>query len=86
MLHLVKRSVSAHDQPGVRYDVYKIDYGCYVDLLTTQKAPQGLLPVDDPVEGGEYIDVPPGDYRAIRRAILDLNAFQEQLQDAERAA
>ena len=30
VIHLLKRNVSAHDQPGVRYDVYKIDYGCYV--------------------------------------------------------
>lgn len=84
VLHLVKRSVSAHDQPGVRYDVYKIDYGCYVDLLTTQKAPQGLLPVDDPGEGAAYVDVPPDDYRAIRRAILDLDEFlkEAQVQDA----
>ncbi len=82
VLHLVKRSVSAHDQPGVRYDVYKIDYGCYVDLLTTQKAPQGLLPLDEPTEGVSHVDVPPDDYRAIRRAILDIDAFETQQEDA----
>lgn len=84
VLHLVKRGVSAHDQPGVRYDVYKIDYSCYVDLLTTQKAPQGFLPVDDSGEGAAYVDVPPDDYRAIRRAILDLDTFQEQALDVDR--
>jgi hypothetical protein len=42
VIHLLKRNVSAHDQPGVRYDVYKIDYGCYVDLLLTARSPQGL--------------------------------------------
>ncbi len=72
VLHLLKRNVSAHDQPGERYDVYKIDYGCYVDLLATTKAPQGLIATDD----GGFIDVPPDDYRAIRRAILDIAAFQ----------
>ncbi len=77
VLHLVKRSVSAHDQPGVRYDVYKIDYGCYVDLLTTQKAPQGLLALDADADGVSHIDVPPDDYRAIRRAILDLDEFEQ---------
>jgi hypothetical protein len=70
LLHILKRGVSTHDQPGVRFDVYKLDYGCYVDLLTTQHAPIGLLPADE----GEsaYVDVPPDDYRSIRRAILDL--------------
>jgi hypothetical protein len=84
VLHLVKRSVSAHDQPGVRYDVYKIDYGCYVDLLTTQKAPQGLLALDTDVDGASYIDVPPDDYRAIRRAILDLAEFERSFSSASR--
>lgn len=78
VLHLVKRGVSAHDQPGIRYDVYKIDYGCYVDLLTTQRAPQGLLPLDnDDEDASGYVDVPPDDYRAIRRAILDLSEFEK---------
>jgi hypothetical protein len=77
--HLLKRNISAHDEPGVRYDVYKIDYGCYVDLLTTLKAPQGLLPSGD---GGDndlstFFEVPPDDYRAIRRAILDPSRFED---------
>ncbi|MGJ8654071.1 MAG: ORC-CDC6 family AAA ATPase [Opitutaceae bacterium] len=75
VLHLLKRNISAHDQPGVRYDVYKIDYGCYVDLLSTVRSPQGLLNLD---EGG-YSDVPPDDYRAIRRAILDMNEFKREI-------
>ena len=37
--------------PDAIYDVYKLDYGCYVDLLTTQNAPRGLLP-DDEAESG----------------------------------
>jgi hypothetical protein len=74
VLHLLKRSISTHDQPGIRYDSYKIDYGCYVDLLTTGKAPLGLLPSEDQA----FVEVPPDDYRAIRRAILDLGEFQSQ--------
>ncbi len=72
VLHVLKRSISAHDQPGVRYDSYKIDYGCYVDLLTTKRAPLGLFLGEDE----SLIDVPPDDYRAIRRAILDLDTFK----------
>jgi len=74
VLHILKRNISARDQPGTRYDVYKLDYGCYVDLINTTGAPQGLLP--GATEGQEdYMDVPPDDYRAIRRAILDLDEF-----------
>ncbi len=75
VLHVLKRSISSHDHPGIRYDVYKLDYGCYVNLLSTTKAPQGLLPFDDD-DSGHYIDVPPDDYRSIRRAILNLNEFE----------
>ena len=77
VLHIVKRSISSHDEPGVRYNVYKLDYGSYVDLLTTQQAPQGLLKLDDPSSDAEsYVQVPPDDYRSIRRAILRLDEFR----------
>jgi hypothetical protein len=87
VLHILKRNISAHDQPGVRYDAYKLDYGCYVDLINTSRATQGLLPFDDLLgENTEkFIDVPPDDYRSIRRAILDLEHFSEA-QKAERKA
>lgn len=67
LLHLLKKSISSNDEPGKRYDVYKIDYGCYVDLISTSRAPMGLLAG---AEDGAYVDVPPDDYRSIRRAIL----------------
>jgi hypothetical protein len=80
VLHLLKRNVSAHDQPGVRYDVYKLDYGCYVDLFGTMKSPLGLLGADD----GSFVSVPPDDYRAIRRAILELQQFERTLSTTAR--
>lgn len=73
VLHVLKRGVSTPSKPGERYDVYKLDYGCYVDLMSTSRAPQGLLRLDDTEN---FIEVPPDDYRAIRRAILDLNKFK----------
>jgi hypothetical protein len=76
VLHILKRNVSTHDQPGVRYDVYKLDYGCYVDLIATVKAPLGFLPSEDDNGQGGYIEVPPDDYRSIRRAILDLSQIE----------
>lgn len=67
VIHLLKKNVSSRDEPGKRYDVWKIDYGCYVDLIKTQNAPQGLLPEEDE---GAFVEVPSDDYRSIRRAVL----------------
>ncbi len=69
LLHILKKNISSHDQPGARFDVYKIDYGCYVDLINTAKAPEGLYEIDDV----GFVEVPGDDYRSIRRAILDPN-------------
>ena len=80
VLHVLKRNISARDQPGVRYDAYKLDYGCYVDLITTSKSPLGLLPCDDDEDTAGYIEVPPDDYRSIRRAILDPDRYRKQEQ------
>lgn len=66
LIHLLKRNISAQDEPGVRYDVYKVDYGCYVELITTTKAPMSLFFAND----DEVVEVPKDDYRSIRRAIL----------------
>ena len=43
LLHVLKKGIASKDEPGRRYDVFKIDYGCYVDLITTTRAPLGLL-------------------------------------------
>ncbi len=85
VLHVIKRSVSSMDFPGVRYDVYQLDYGCYVELITTTRAPQGLFQAtprdgeDDDTKAGDqeasWVVVPSDDYRSIRRAILDLAKF-----------
>lgn len=73
-IHLIKQGVSAQDQPGQRFNVFSIDYGCYVDLINTSNAPQGLL--IDQVDGvDKYTDVPLNDFRSIRRSILDLSTF-----------
>lgn len=76
VLHVVKQSVSGRDEPGVRYNVYSIDYGCYVDLINTTRAPQGLFDVDTE-QGAEFVQVPVSDYRAIRRAILNIDKFYQ---------
>lgn len=73
LIHLIKRSISAKDRAGVRFDAYSVDYGCYVDLLSSSGGPQGLLRVDDE-DGWE---VPEDDIDHIRGAILDLEEFAD---------
>jgi hypothetical protein len=51
-----------------------VDYGAYVELITTDRAPRGLLALDEGTD--QFIDVPPDDYRAIRRTILDIEKFE----------
>ncbi len=77
VLHVLRKGVSAKDEPGKRYQVYGIDYGCYVDLINTAKAPQGVL---DLGESGPDIceTVPKTDLRSIRRCILNLPEFYER--------
>lgn len=88
LLHLIKQGYSSKDEPGKRYDVLQIDYGCYVHLLGTASAPTALIDasVDDnntleALYGEIYsgIVVPDDDYRAIRRAVLDLPSILQTL-------
>jgi len=75
VLHVVRRGYSAQDRPGERFDVWVIDYGAYVDLISTTYEPKGLFNVG--ADSPEWVDVPPQDLRAIRRAILDLGQFHQ---------
>jgi hypothetical protein len=76
VIHIIKQSIAGKDDPGVRYNVYSVDYGCYVDLINTSRAPKGLFEVETD-EGLKFVSVPQNDYRAIRRAILNLDEFEE---------
>ena len=85
ILHVIKRGYSAKSQAGSRFDVLQIDYGCYVHLLTTSAPPQLMLGTgveDDTILASMYgqDDVPEDDYRAIRRAVLDLPAALGRLE------
>ena len=69
LLHLVQRGYADKDRPGVRYNIYTLDYGTYVDLIGTQKAPTGDF--TEELEGDESETVVPfDDRRSIRRIIL----------------
>ena len=50
VLHLVRKGYADKDNPGVRYSIYTLDYGTYVDLIGTSGQPE--LRFDE----GEYVD------------------------------
>lgn len=70
VLHLVQRGYADKDKPGVRYNIYCLDYGTYVDLLNTSKRPDLGFTIRD--NGDDQLDfvVPFDDKRSIRRIIL----------------
>lgn len=71
VLHLVQRGYADKDNPGVRYNIYCIDYGAYVDLIGTKSQPQLDLLLDGASEGSSNGPVVPlDDKRSIRRIIL----------------
>mgnify|MGYP000020476037 CR=1 FL=1 len=78
VLHVLRKGISAKDLPGTRFNVYGIDYGCYVDLINTVNAPKGFLDLGDDTQPEFIATVPKTDLRSIRRCVLDLPAFYRQ--------
>ncbi len=68
LLHLVRRGYADKDNPGVHYNIYTLDYGTYVDLIGTQRAPADDFTETD--RAGEDTIVPFDDRRSIRRIIV----------------
>jgi hypothetical protein len=73
VLHHMQRGYADKDKPGVRYNIYAIDYGAYVDLIGTSKQPEMDLGV--PTEDADVI-VPFDDKRSIRRIVLDAGVLE----------
>jgi len=59
------------DRPGVRYNIHTLDYGTYVDLLGTSKAPKMEFVEDQNAEADPNLIVPFDDKRSIRRIVLN---------------
>ncbi len=74
VLHLVARGYADKDTPGVRYDIYALDYGTYVDLMNTSKKPDLGFDLANG-DSSEYV-VPFDDKRSIRRIILTQNILE----------
>jgi hypothetical protein len=82
VVHLVLRGYADKDKPGVRHNIYSLDYGTYVDLLNTSKKPD-LGFVFHQGEPEEEFIVPFDDKRSIRRIILTERILQEGSDDVE---
>lgn len=71
LIHLTHRGYSDKENPGVRYNIYTLDYGTYVDLKRTKRQPElDFGGADGTEDEGERI-VPFDDKRSIRRVVLD---------------
>lgn len=85
ILHIIKRGYSSKYDPGERFDVLQLDYGCYVQYLNTQSDPKLLFGVDAIDEDAALeamfgtVEVPEDDYRAIRKAVLDLPEMLDKI-------
>jgi hypothetical protein len=78
VLHLMQRGYADKDNPGVRYNIYSLDYGTYVDLINTSKQPQLELSIMTDNSNEEQV-VPFNDKRSIRRIILDEDILKNNL-------
>lgn len=73
VIHHIQRGYADKDNPGIRYNIYTLDYGTYVDLIGTSKQPQIEMHEDD---GSGEIVVPFDDKRSIRRIILNSGVLE----------
>ncbi len=73
VLHQMQRGYADKDNPGVRYNIYTLDYGTFVDLIGTSKQPTVDLfeAATEPELTEPDLIVPFDDKRSIRRIVLN---------------
>lgn len=76
ILHRLNGTYSHQDRPGVRHEIYTVDYGAYVRYRQTQNAVKektfwDLHDCDELTEEETKSLVPVDDKRSIRRIIFD---------------
>lgn len=80
VIHVLKQGISARNAIGKKYTLYTLDYGCYVELMSSSSAPLGLIIESDENNELKYIEIPKSDYRSVKNSILDFeNAHQLRL-------
>lgn len=72
IIHVLKQGVSAQNSVGKKYTLYALDYGCYVQLMSSKNAPLGLVIESDENDDVRYVEVPKADFRSVKNSILDL--------------
>jgi hypothetical protein len=70
VVHLISRGYSDPDNPGVRYNIYTLDYGTFVDLIQTKRQPELDLRLALSDDADHDRVVPFNDRRSIRRVIV----------------
>ncbi len=83
LIHLISPGYSDKENPGLRYNIYSLDYGTYVDLKRTKSEPEYFQPLDEVPDEQDRRNrvVPFKDKRSIRRVILNPTIF-DQVQQA----
>lgn len=79
VIHVLKQGVSARNSIGKKYTLYTLDYGCYVELMSSSSAPLGLIIESDENNKLKYIEIPKSDYRSVKNSILDFEQDNSQL-------
>jgi hypothetical protein len=74
VVHIIRNGYADKDNPGTRYNIYTLDYGCYVDLKGTKGEPEFEISDEEAVveakAAGSAPVVPFDDNRRIRRIVV----------------
>lgn len=77
VIRLIRKGYADKTNVGIRYNIYTLDYGTYVDLLKTKQGPDMNEPAIDTVEDADDRIVPFDDKRSIRRIILTAKQIED---------
>ncbi|WP_339686037.1 hypothetical protein [uncultured Pseudoalteromonas sp.] len=80
VIHVLKQGVSAQNSIGKKFTLYVLDYGCYVNLMSSTNAPKGLIIEADSDDESQYIEIPKADYRSVKNSILDIEVLLNEKQ------
>lgn len=73
---MIRKGYADKDKPGIRYNIYTLDYGCYVDLKATKGEPEFEVDAATGTNGGDQVVVPFDDNRRIRRIVVPRELLQ----------
>ena len=76
LIHKLKDDITDYEKPYNSYILYSIDYGCYLDLLDTSKAPRGLFKIVTDEGYQRYVDKIESKFKNFYDSILDEDYFR----------